>query len=226
MVDDDQKLADLLTKYLSNYGFDVSACLHPIKGIRHIEKYSVDLVILDVMMPDMDGFEFCRMLRKFSSVPVIMLTARGDINDKVVGLELGADDYLSKPFEPRELIARIQTLFRRIETERNSIDKELPKLDKVLALDKQRREIKYKGELLELTSKEYDVLCLFIESDGKVLSREFIIENLRGIDWSAFDRSVDVLISRVRKKLKSTLEDKAMIKTVWGNGYKWIEHED
>jgi DNA-binding response OmpR family regulator len=172
------------------------------------------------MLPEMDGFETCRLIRKDYDTPIIMLTARGEVTDKVVGLELGADDYLAKPFEPRELLARIQAVLRRneIKLKKNDVIQ-----FKNLDVDGNQRTAFVHGKNLELTSTEFELLYLFVKNNGKVLSRDEIMQNTKGISWMSFDRSVDVMVSRLRNKLKAAVNKKEqMIKTVHAVGYMFF----
>ena len=215
IIDDDEKLGDLLTDYLEKFGFSVFAASHPKDGLALLKSKSPDLVILDVMMPEMDGFEVCKIIRQDSSIPIVMLTARGDVTDRVVGLEIGADDYLPKPFEPRELVARIQSVLRRS----SSISKADVFQFGSLFVNLGNHEVKLRDEELELTSTEFELLTLLLKNHGKVLSRDFILENIQGIEWESFNRSVDVLVSRLRQKLGDDPKHPAYIKTIWGTGY-------
>jgi DNA-binding response OmpR family regulator len=218
IVDDDEKLTALLTEYLGRYGLVVEAAAHPDDGLRMLRNDPPDLVILDVMLPGMDGFTVCRRVREVSQVPVIMLTARGDVTDRVVGLELGADDYLAKPFEPRELVARIQAVLRRGAP--HAGDERLT--TGPLEINWTARSARLDGALLPLTTAEFDLLGLLARNRGRVLSRERIMDQTRGVDWEAFDRSVDILISRVRQKLGDDPRQPAWIRTVRGAGYLFI----
>jgi DNA-binding response OmpR family regulator len=218
VIDDDEKLNSLLKEYLSKFGFEVFSAIHPKEGLKLIEKNNPDLVVLDVMMPDMDGFEVCREIRKNNNLPIIMLTARGELTDKVVGLELGADDYMAKPFEPRELVARIQVILRRIN---NSTSSEKLKVGK-LELFPEKYLAKIDDKQLDLSTLEYTLLELFVKSKGKVLSRDQIMDNLHGVDWQVFDRSIDVLVSRLRQKLADGPKSPEYIKTIRGVGYQFI----
>ena len=220
IIDDDRKLTALLGDYLGQFSYTVVARHHPVDGIDAVRKGEPDVVILDVMLPDMDGFEVCRSIRKFSNVPIIMLTARGDVTDRIVGLELGADDYLAKPFEPRELAARIQALLRRSAASEETVADD--RAFSVFKINKDSRQVRLKDELLDLTSLEYDLLILFADHAGQVLGRDQIMEKLKGNSWSSFDRSVDVLISRLRKKLHQAGPDREYIKTIWGSGYMFL----
>ena len=179
IIDDDEKLNGLLTDYLSKMGFTVLTSTLPSAGLEKLEEETPDLVILDVMLPEMDGFEVCRTIRQSSSVPVVMLTARGEVMDRVVGLEIGADDYLPKPFEPRELVARIQAILRRIQTKSKSGIKTIG----ALCIDFHKYEVRVDDKLVHLTSNEFECLVLLVKNKGKVLNRDQIIEELRGIEW-------------------------------------------
>ena len=189
------------------------------KAINIIDSYSPNLIILDIMLPGMDGFQVLRKIRENSTTPVIMLTARGEVTDRIVGLELGADDYLPKPFEPRELLARIQSILRRSQSPGSMVD--IIEFD-FLTIDKLKQEVLLEGEVVHLSTTEYEALLLFAENPGQVLDREQLVENLRGITWQSYDRSVDVLVSRLRNKLGETPSNTRFIKTVHGVGYKFI----
>jgi len=218
IIDDDQKLNELLKGFLSDFGFSVLAATHPEKGLKKLKQKAPDLIILDVMLPGMDGFEVCKKIRQQSAVPIIMLTARGELMDKVVGLELGADDYLPKPFEPRELVARIHSVLRRSK----KIDDALPQVFGPLEIDFPRQTVKLEGRNLELTTNEFAALALLAGNPGKVFDRDQILQELRGIDCDAFNRSVDITMSRLRQKLNDNPKKPAFIKTVWGTGYVFI----
>lgn len=221
IIDDDQKLNTLLIDYLAKFGFNVKAVTHPESGFKSLKRALPDLIILDVMLPGMDGFEVCKKIRKEHTIPIIMLTARGEVTDRIVGLELGADDYLPKPFEPRELAARIQTILRRTQGE---VKQEIRKFD-VLSVDFTKRSVLLKGKHIDLTNAEFEILSLFIKNAGKVLNRDQILDEARGIEWDSFNRSVDVLISRLRQKLYDDPKNPDYLKTVWGAGYMFIGEE-
>ena len=222
IIDDDEKLNRLLTDYLSKMGFTVLTSTLPSAGLEKMEEESPDLVILDVMLPEMDGFEVCRTIRQSSSVPVVMLTARGEVMDRVVGLEIGADDYLPKPFEPRELVARIQAILRRIQTKSKSGIKTIG----ALCIDFHKYEVRVNDKLVHLTLNEFECLVLLVKNKGIVLNRDQIIEELRGIEWDAFNRSVDITMSRLRQKLGDDPKNPRFIKTIWGTGYLFIGGEN
>jgi DNA-binding response OmpR family regulator len=217
IIDDDRKLCTLLQSYLARFSLTLDYALDPESGLRRLRADPPDLVILDVMLPGMDGFEVCRRIREESQLPVIMLTARGDVTDRVVGFELGADDYLPKPFEPRELVARVQAVLRR---GRPVSDERLIFAD--LKIDIARRTATLEGRLVPLTTLELDLLILMASNPGRVYTREQLVESLRGEDWSAFDRSVDVLVSRLRRKLGDDPRDPRFVRTVWGTGYAFL----
>jgi DNA-binding response OmpR family regulator len=219
VIDDDKKLNRLLESYLADFGFRVISATHPEKGLAAIRKHRPDLVILDVMLPEMNGFEVCKEIRRFSQVPVVMLTARGDLMDKVVGLELGADDYLPKPFEPRELVARIQSVLRR--TGALGDDSGIEDFGR-LTIDFQKRTAFLDHAPIDLTTSEFTALNLLARNAGKVLDRDQILQELRGMDSEAFNRSVDITMSRLRQKLHDNPKSPAFIKTVWGTGYVFI----
>lgn len=225
LIDDDEKLNDLLRNYFAKFGFRTITSTHPEKGLALIEKHKPDIVILDIMLPEMDGFEVCRRIRAaHGNLPVIMLTARGDVTDRVVGLELGADDYLSKPFDPRELVARIQSVLRRsgkaAETEMSRTRKFGP-----LEINIPRRTASLNGRVLDLTTNEFEALMLLTGSPGEVFDRDMIIERLRGTETEAYNRSVDITMSRLRQKLGDDPKKPSFIKTVWGAGYVFVGGE-
>ena len=218
IIDDDEKLNRLLTDFLSEFGFKTLTAIHPEDGLKKLKRKSPDLVILDVMLPGMDGFEVCKTIRRHSMVPIIMLTARGELMDKVVGLELGADEYLPKPFEPRELVARIHSVLRRAK----KTDKTRPQSFDRLEIDFPRHIVKIDGDIADLTTNEFAALALLAGNPGKVFNRDEILQELRGIDCDAFNRSVDITMSRLRQKLNDDPKAPAFIKTVWGTGYAFI----
>jgi DNA-binding response OmpR family regulator len=223
IIDDDIKLNRLLEEYLGSNNFKTTSVENPKDGLVKLKNHHYDLIILDVMLPEMDGFETVKHIRKDFETPVVMLTARGEVTDKVVGLELGADDYLPKPFEPRELLARIQSVLRRSELKLKK--NELIKL-KNLIVDPNKRAALFYNKDMELTSTEYELLLLFVKNNGKVLSRDEIMQNTRGISWMSFDRSVDVMVSRLRNKFKSLGSKKEqVIKTVHSVGYIFFLEE-
>jgi len=216
VIDDDQGLRELLAEYLGGRGLSVDTAPDGIEGIAQLRSGAFDLVVLDVMMPGIDGFETTRRIRAFSTTPIIMLTARGDEMDRIVGLELGADDYLGKPFNPRELLARIQAVLRRSEnpSEPSSTLHAGP-----VSIDLDRRHAQINDTVLALTTTEFEILRILVANSGRVIPRERLMELARGEAWAAFDRSVDVHISHLRKKLGDDSKRPELIKTVRGVGY-------
>ena len=222
LIDDDEKLAGLLGSYFERFDLELISALRPSEGLDKLTTDKPDLVILDVMLPEQDGFEVCRNIRKTSAIPIIMLTARGEVTDRIVGLEIGADDYLPKPFEPRELVVRIQNVLRRTVP----VEEEAAELHfEGLGVNLERRTTELDGEPLELTTMEFELLALFARNPGKPLSRDEILNGLRGIDAQIFSRSVDILVSRLRQKLGDTAKQPRFIKTVWGKGYTFVAQE-
>lgn len=221
IIDDDKKLNDLLSDYLFKFGFKVSTAIHPDDGLKMLKRELPDIIILDIMLPDMNGFEVCKKIRRNYSIPIIMLTARGEVTDRIVGLELGADDYLPKPFEPRELVARIQSVLRR---SLKNLKLDILRFEK-LVIDFRKRTVLHDGKNVDLTTMEFELLSLFVRNPGRVFTRDRIMDSIRGIEWEAFDRSVDVLISRLRQKLNDDPKRPSFLKTIWGTGYKFIGEE-
>ena len=219
IIDDDIHLTELVCDFFSTHNYKIISKNIPVEGLDYLKKNTVDIIILDIMLPEMDGFQVLRRIRKTLSIPVIMLTARGDVTDRIVGLELGADDYLPKPFEPRELLARVQSILRRSHSDAAIIAQVK---FKGLSIDKIRQEVILDEKTISLSTTEYEALLLFIDHSGETLDREFLVENLRGISWQSYDRSVDVLVSRLRGKLGETPNNTRFIKTIHGVGYKFI----
>ncbi len=216
LVDDDTELTSLLGEFLRREGFTVEAEHEGNRGLAHALQPGIDLVVLDVMLPGMDGFEILKGLRASSKVPVMMLTARGEDVDRIVGLELGADDYLPKPFNPRELVARIRAVLRRYEPRPASQGGRL-EVGGIL-LDPGTREVSASGKPVELTTFEFDILELLMRNAGRVLSRDTLMENFYNRKATPFDRSIDMHISHLRKKLEN---GDALIKTIRGVGYQF-----
>jgi len=219
LIDDDAKLASLLGQYFEQFGFEIESVALPSQGLDLLAQNTFDLVILDIMLPEMDGFEVCKAIRKDSEIPVIMLTARGEVMDRIVGLELGADDYLPKPFEPRELVARIQRILKRTQTksedpkERNAV----LSFD-TLVIDTGKRYVQLGGNEILLSAMEYRLLLLFASEPQKTFTRDELLNQLKGIDADVFTRSIDILVSRLRQKLKPL----DLIRTVRGQGYVFV----
>lgn len=219
VIDDDPGLRDLLAEYLGGRSFRVLTAEDGPLGLEALSIHSeIDLVILDIMMPGMDGLDVCREIRRTQTVPVIMLTARGDDTDRIVGLELGADDYLPKPFNPRELLARIQAVLRRSASSSPTTSTSIYSAGP-LEIDTDRRTITLRGQPIETTTTEFEILRILVAQAGQVIPRERLMELARGHDFSSFDRSVDVHISHIRKKLGDDPRQPTFVKTVRGVGY-------
>ena len=218
LIDDDRKLGELLTEYLNRFEIAVITAETGDDGLRLLRQNMPDCLLLDVMLPGRDGFEICREIRKFSDVPIIMLTARGEVADRVVGLEIGADDYLPKPFEPRELAARIQAMLRRRNTSSRG---EILRCGD-LEVDRSRRMASRSGEDLRLTGLEFDALMIFVQNVGTILSRDQLMDLLKGGEWEPLNRSLDVLVSRLRQKLGDDPQKPRYLKTVRGSGYLFM----
>ena len=214
LIDDDEHLGPPLAQYFERFGLRLAQALTPSDGLARLRAGGFDAAILDVMLPEMDGFELCRTIRKDSDIPIIMLTARGDVMDRVVGLELGADDYLPKPFEPRELVARVQSLLRRRGGSGQRESGAELRFDGLI-IDPARRSVIRQGEAVELTGTEFELLHLLARESGKVFSRDDILNQLRGHEAELYSRAVDIVVSRLRKKL----EPLDCIKTLRNAGY-------
>lgn len=223
IVDDDAETRELLARYLKDHGFDVVTAANGKEMEICLEHHTVALIVLDLMMPGEDGLHICRRLRSSSNIPIIILTAKGEAVERIIGLEMGADDYLSKPFSPRELVARIRAVLWRVNTGNPAEDQSLNdatyrfsgwtlKMDERTLLDPA-------GKPVELSSGELSLLQIFIQNPRRVLNRDQILDQTRGREFTPFDRSVDVQVSRLRKKLKDRDESADLIKTVHGAGY-------
>ena len=226
IVDDDKKLRNLLSEYLGDYGFQVLALADGSSILKTIRTETPDIVILDIMLPEKDGLEILKEIRTDFSVPVIMLTAKGEDADRIVGLELGADDYLPKPFNPRELVARMKAVLRRGLPRKN----EGPLKGKTLfveagslVLNKAKQILLVENKEIELSSTEYKLLAALMERPNIVLSRDKLMDLAQGRDFVAFDRSIDVHISKLRAKLEPYPHFRKVIKTVWGTGYMFVD---
>jgi two-component system OmpR family response regulator len=214
IIDDDVKLAEPLKQYFTKFEMDLTSSVNPLDGVELLQKEHFELVILDVMLPDIDGFETCRRIRQFSDIPIMMLTGRGEVMDRVVGLELGADDYLPKPFEPRELVARIQNILKRSKHSRHQVQFRFDDLE----IDLSRKVVMLAGQPVDITSTEFALLSLLIQDQNKIFSRDEIMLSLNGIDADIFSRAIDVLVSRLRHKLQRA----ELIRTVRGEGYQFV----
>ena len=217
LIDDDAKLATLLGNYLTKFDIELNSTTKPTLALELIAEHQPDLIILDVMMPKMNGFQVCSGIRKKYKIPIIMLSARGESLDRVKGLDLGADDYIAKPFEPRELVARIHSLLRRVTDE----DEDHYSQD-IFEVDTIGRAISMDGQILSLTNMEFELLELLLANPGALFSRDDILKHLRGIEAKIFSRSIDILISRLRQKIEANPKEPKFIKTIWGKGYMFI----
>jgi two-component system OmpR family response regulator len=215
IIDDDEKLIEPLITYFERFDLALTGVTDPLEGLKRLRNEAFDLVILDVMLPGIDGFEVCRRLRQSSDIPVIMLTARGDVMDRVVGLEIGADDYLPKPFEPRELVARIQNILKRSQISSSKQNYRFGSIE----IDLNRKQLLINGVVVEMTASEFALLSLLVTNQQKIFSRDEIMQTLRGIDAELFSRAIDVMISRLRQKLGRS----ELIQTVRGIGYQFID---
>ncbi len=215
LIDDDEKLGPLLAEYCARYDIKITHAVKPSAGFELLASKTFNAVILDVMLPEMDGFEVCKKIRTSSEIPIVMLTARGEVMDRVVGLEIGADDYLPKPFEPRELVARINNIVQRKKSVTASADR--LEFDGVV-IDLTQREVFVRDSLVTLTTMEYQLLVLMAKAPGKDFTRDDILNGLKGTETELFTRSVDILVSRLRSKLKP----EQPIKTVYGSGYAFV----
>jgi DNA-binding response OmpR family regulator len=216
VADDERNIVQLVSLYLRNEGFGVESASTGREAIERAGNVKPDLIILDLMMPDIDGWEACRQLRKTSNVPIIMLTARTDDVDKIVGLEIGADDYVTKPFNPRELVARVKAVLRRSQSK--SVTGDRITLGN-LQIDIDKREVRVDNKVVELRAKEFDLLVAFAQHPEVVLDRERLISTVWGYDFLGDSRTIDVHVTWLRDKLSKS---DAKIKTVWGIGYKMI----
>ena len=215
VVDDDARLRELVVEYLEGRGFSVLAAEDGERALEIVGTKTIDLAVLDVMLPGIDGFEVLKTMRKQAPIPVIMLTARGDDTDRIVGLELGADDYLPKPFNPRELVARIQAVLRRSEPEVRTERLRAGRLE----IDVDRRVVTVDAAEIALTTTEFEILRTLVANAGRVIPRERLMELARGADFASFERSVDVHVSHLRKKLGDDPKSPVFLKTVRGVGY-------
>ena len=231
LIEDDARLAAMVGEYLQQNGFDVSNAPDGLSGMARLGQHDgapPDLVILDLMLPDIDGLEVCRRIRALGTpaakVPLLMLTAKGDPMDRIIGLEMGADDYLPKPFEPRELLARVRAILRR------KVDPPVAAGNVMrfgsLEIDRDARTVSVAGAVCELTSYQFDLLVTLAERAGRVLSRDQIMEAVRGRELEAFDRSIDVHMGRIRAAIEADAKDPKRILTVRGVGYVFARQQD
>lgn len=218
LVEDDERLAALVMEYLHSYEFAVDLVPRGDLAVAHFKATSPDMVVLDLMLPGLDGMVVCRQIREISKVPILILTAREDSYDEVSALEQGADDFVSKPVQPRILLARLRALVRRIPSHDNAAaaQEELLQFGS-LAISRSDRLVHWKQQVIDLSNTEFKLLMILVEAPGKVLSRDDILKKMRGIEFDGLDRSIDNLISRLRRRFDD--QNSERIKTVWGEGY-------
>ena len=224
LVEDDSRLAEMLSEYLGQAGFGVTIAPRGAVALERLSGANYDAVVLDLMLPDMDGLEVCRQLRTRDDTPVLMLTARGDAIDRIVGLELGADDYLPKPFEPRELLARLRAIIRR-RARGTATDEPVLRFGR-LEIDTAARAVRLDGELCELTAYQFDLLAALARNAGRVLSREILMDLVKGKELEAFDRSIDTHVSRIRAAIEDSPKKPRRIITVRAAGYVFAKAQD
>jgi DNA-binding response OmpR family regulator len=222
LIEDDVRLAGMVRDYLSESDFDVTIAGTGSQGLALQKEHSFNAIILDLMLPDIDGLEVCRTLRATDSIPILMLTAKGDPMDRVVGLELGADDYLPKPFEPRELLARLRAILRRGKGEDRANLMRFGRLE----IDTRTMEARVDGRLCELTAHQFKLLEIMAKSPGRVLSRGFLMDQSKGENLEAYDRSIDVHISRIRAEVENDPKHPRRVLTVRGAGYVFARGQD
>jgi len=227
VVEDDQPILDLIAKYLSAEGFTVHTALDGDSALKQARALKPNLIVLDVMLPGMDGLEVCRRIQQESDVYVLMLTARAEEVDKIVGLSVGADDYMTKPFSPRELVARVKAILRR-DRKRDGRDNAPPERQTLsfedLEINANAHEVSYKNKPVDLTQREFELLYTLAEQPGRVFSRDQLLEQVWGHDFAGIDRVVDVTVGILRRKLEDDPANPMLIQTVRGIGYKFVAH--
>jgi len=218
VIDDEKNIREIIRKYLEKEGYRVTLFENGKYVLNEIDRLKPDLLVIDIMMPDVDGLELCKQIRKKSELPIIFVSAKDEEFDRILGLELGADDYLTKPFSPRELVVRIKNIFKRIHNN-NTLISSSPIQIKDLYLHQDKRFIEKAGTKLDLTSKEYELMEFLLINKNLPFTRDKIVENIWGYNYFGGDRMIDDLVKRLRKKLKG-VDSKVEISTVWGYGYK------
>ncbi|PPD57818.1 response regulator transcription factor [Dehalogenimonas etheniformans] len=216
VVDDEQKIVDIVRAYLEREGFRVLTAYDGETALKVFRQDKPDLIVLDLMLPKLSGNDVCRIIRKESEVPIIMLTARDELTDKIVGLEIGADDYLTKPFEGRELVARVKAILRRTEP-RASVP--LVRCGDI-TVDTERRQVKVRDRIIELTTTEFELLKLLASYPGKVFSRTDLLDRLQGDAYEGYERTIDSHIKNLRRKIEPDVDKPSYIHTIYGAGYK------
>lgn len=228
LVEDDPDIASLLDLHLSDEGYEVDVVTNGNEGLERALSEEYALVILDIMLPGMDGFDICRSIRaEKRSLPILMLTAKSEEVDKVLGLELGADDYITKPFSIREVLARVKAIFRRIEYDQEAAQQPEQRITVGdLVVDPEKRKVTLNGETLDLTIKEFDLLLLFVQHPGKAYSRQELLDEVWGYQYSGYSHTVNTHINRLRNKIEDDPSNPHYVKTVWGVGYRFAEPEE
>ena len=219
VVDDDANICDMLKLYFENEGYDVKTVNDGVEGVNFFKMFEPDLVLLDIMLPKKDGYQVCREIREVSSKPIIMVTAKGEIIDKVLGLELGADDFVVKPFDMKELSSRIKAVLRRYQAHTKQNDDEVVKFDNI-EISLQKYELKLRGKSIDIPPKELELLYFLASNYNRVFTRDQLLDKVWGFDYLGDSRTVDVHVKRLREKLEG-VSDKWTLKTVWGVGYKF-----
>ena len=219
VVDDDPNICDVLKMHFENEGYKVKTATDGAQGVEFFKMYEPDLVLLDIMMPKKDGWQVCREIREISSKPVIMITAKGEVFDKVLGLELGADDFIVKPFDMKELSARVKAVLRRYNAHTKTSDDEVVKFE-TIEISLQKYELKLNGKAIDIPPKELELLYFLASNCNRVFTRDQLLDKVWGFDYLGDSRTVDVHVKRLREKLEG-VSDKWSLKTVWGVGYKF-----
>ena len=219
VIDDDPNISDLLKMYFENEGYDVKQASDGMEGLNYFKIFEPDLVLLDIMMPKKDGWQVCREIREMSSKPIIMVTAKGEVFDKVLGLELGADDFVVKPLDIKELSARVKAVLRRCQTHANQNEDEVIKFENI-EISLQKYELKLRGKSVDIPPKELELLYFLSSNYNRVFTRDQLLDKVWGFDYLGDSRTVDVHVKRLREKLEG-VSDKWVLKTVWGVGYKF-----
>ena len=219
VIDDDSNISDLLKIYFENEGYDVKTAEDGVEGLNYFKVFEPDLVLLDIMMPKKDGWQVCREILEISSKPIIMITAKGEVFDKVLGLELGADDFVVKPFDMKELSARAKAVLRRYQASARQSDDEVIKFENI-EISKQKYELKLRGKSIDIPPKELELLYFLASNSNRVFTRDQLLDKVWGFDYLGDSRTVDVHVKRLREKLEGA-SDRWLLKTVWGVGYKF-----
>ena len=219
IIDDDSNISDLLKLYFEKEGYGVKVATDGVEGLNFFKIYEPDIVLLDIMLPKKDGWQVCREIREISNKPIIMVSAKSDVFDKVLGLELGADDFVVKPFDIKELSARVKAVLRRYQTHSTQSDDEVIKFDNI-EISHQKYELKLKGKPVDVPPKELELLYFLASNSNRVFTRDQLLDKVWGFDYLGDSRTVDVHVKRLREKLEG-VSDKWVLKTVWGVGYKF-----